>query len=312
MKLLSKNQIKITKKNISEILKNWKIFDFKMSELKGGIENTSLKIKTSDRVYVLRIYKQANDKNEITIKSELDFMNFLFNKGLPVPKIFKNYKSSFLSKTKILNKTWYSMLMNFVPGGHVDEYNKKTVCNLAKIMAKLHLASIEYSAKSKKKFKFKKYENEFVKKIKIDRLKDKKVKEFIERSKMHIFEYKNLPSAIIHADLTSDNFLVLNNDIEAIIDFDDMYFGYVISDIAITGRDILCRGNGNLLKSFLESYQTIRKISKNEMCMLKNIMHARNYFVGPVLIYMHGENSFQMKIALDTEKKIDKFDFKKG
>jgi Ser/Thr protein kinase RdoA (MazF antagonist) len=232
-------------------------------------------------------------------------MNYLFKQKISVPRLYKNKENSFLSKTEVGGKIWHSVLMEFIYGEHVEKYNEELVRNLGEVMANFHEASINYLSLTKREGGVRAYNNEFLKRIDIAKINDPEVKNFIERSEKFIYHPTNIPATLIHADLTQDNFLVVDNKIKALLDFDDMYYEYMILDIATTGRDILSRGDSELLKMFLESYDKVRKISKEEVQELKNFMHLKNYFIGSVVLFLCGEDGEEMKVVLETEKKIN-------
>ena len=83
---------------------------------------------------------------------------------------------------------------------------------------------------------------------------------------------------IIHSDLFRDNVLADKNNITGIIDYYYSFTGPLIYEIAVTVNDWCVNKDGTINKrkfeALIQSYNSVRKISKSEMRQVNNAMIA--------------------------------------
>ena len=87
---------------------------------------------------------------------------------------------------------------------------------------------------------------------------------------------KNLPKGIIHADLFSDNIFFINNEFSGIIDFYFSCEDFYAFEIAICFNALCFDGvpknlsfNVTKAKSFIDGYNSVRKLTDNEKANIK-------------------------------------------
>ena len=100
MSKLDQGQINPIKNNIAKILKNYSINNFDFSVNPRGAHNTTIIItEKGGNKYAMRVYCQnRRTKNEIRL--EIDYINFLFNRGLPVPEVVPVKKNNYIASLK--------------------------------------------------------------------------------------------------------------------------------------------------------------------------------------------------------------------
>jgi len=159
-KINSENQIQLNRKLIIRLLNFYDLTLVDFKEIKTGVENTSIFIKTNKGKFVLRVYRRNNKtKNEIT--QEVEFMDFLGSQGIPTPQVLSNSKGKLISRIKIDKFTWNYILMQFIDGKHLDSGQYNLIAAVSKYQALMHIAANKF--KNPKKFNnLKDRINEFV------------------------------------------------------------------------------------------------------------------------------------------------------
>lgn len=306
-KLKPHKQIKLNKRKVNALLKTYNLTARAFKVFPHGIENTTLLVATKKGKYVLRVY-QKNKKTIKNIEQEIAFMEFLRNRKIPIPQIFKNILGSRVSRYKDSGAVWSYVLMEFAPGRHPESYSKNAIKNLATIQAKMHLLGSIFAKKLEGQKLFWKHlrERAFSPHIKTSTINDAAVKDFIIRAKK--FEApvpRSLPQGYNHLDMTNVNILMQNDRITAVLDFDDACYsppvvcvGYCLLDVLYITKDI------RDISTYLTAYTKYRQLTKLELHTLKNVMLFRNYVVGAMEVLFHGENSKYLKQILEFEKII--------
>lgn len=234
-------QFQIKKKSVGTILRQYKIANFDYKLATQGIENTTIIVDTSSGKYVLRIYRYGN-KTIDEIGLEVSFMDFLKKHELPIPVVYKNSIGSQISTINIDSKIWYALLMEFIDGEHKDVYTPELVKQLASDQAKMHKAGIEFAklnpaSSSLNIIK----EHEFIHQIDIDTLGNERLKGLLSRGKKYQYKLNgSVPKGYCHLDYDAENVLADSNDqIRAILDFDDLTYTSVVVCLAFTLQSVL-------------------------------------------------------------------------
>ena len=124
------------------------------------------------------------------------------------------------------------------------------------------------------------------------------IKKIVGEVKNKAGEVSALPEQIIHSDLHPHNILMIGNKVGAIVDFDSMRPSQRARDVASAiyrfGRQFLI-GLGNevaalkaplLSKSFIDSYMTIEKLSKEEIGLMPILI--KDEFLLKILFVLNG------------------------
>ncbi|CAF1613782.1 unnamed protein product, partial [Didymodactylos carnosus] len=230
-------------------------------------------------------------KDIIEIKYELEFMNYLYENGLQVPKIIKPRNNEEYLFTIDDN---YCVLMEYCHGiKHVNTANTPDrelwqVTSIGQFLGKMHHASLNYDNCNEKNAscrlpinfvevkhdllfnckEFKRQQPQIYDRITI--LLDKHTQmipdnaDINDQVLMKNFE-KYLPRGCIHSDMHDDNILFDDESktLTAVLDFDDMYYGSFIIDLSsamcfwcFTGDNF----NEEYLKILLMEYENGRKM----------------------------------------------------
>lgn len=275
MPKLDKNQINPNKKNLAKILNAYSIRNFEFSVNPRGVHNTSLVIKSGNNKYAMRIYCQ-NRRTKAEIKLEIEYINFLLKNNIPVPELIKTNRKSFLAETKIDEEVWFSVLMKFVEGKHPTKfYSKKLLSELAESQAKMHLLAPKFKSNFSNLFPLcdnGKKAKDFlfinllqINKIKLEDIKRKELSNFILNSKKLAIKFKQLPSAIVHKDVHAFNILENKGHLAAILDFDDLFNGPIITGLAYMLWDIYAKNkNWDYVGYYINEYSKTRILLSEE------------------------------------------------
>jgi len=328
MSKLDKDQINPTKENIAKILNNnYPINDFDFSVNLKGAHNTSLIIKKKNNKYAMRVYCQ-NRRTKDEIRLEVEYINFLLKNGIPVPELIQTNKKSFITETKIDGKIWFSILMKFIEGKHPTEfYSKKLLKELAYAQARMHLLAPIFKSKfsnlaplcdtGKKSKDFLFIDLLHINKINLKKIKRRKLVKFLLNSKKLSIKFRELPVAIIHKDIHAFNILKNKGKLVAILDFDDLFNGPIITALSYMLWDIYVKNNDwNYVGFYIKEYEKIRKILPEEKRIMKDFLSLRNYVMGAVEYLVGGENSkgvlmMDMSRYFEIENDIDKLKLEK-
>lgn len=210
-----------------------------------GLNNISYLLKTGDKSYVVRVFK---NKKSVNISRDFEFQAQL-----------KAFEKNIAAKPIFINNNF--MIYEFLDGYHKINLNNKNIKKLAITIDKLHKIEL----KSKKYNLFKDL------KIYKKQLKDSKSTSILLDLEKDIKKLKNYKKelALVHHDLNSKNILFLKNSIK-IIDWEyagtnDIYF-----DLATICIEFNLDKKQE--KLFLKNYfKNKKKESKKKLKIYKNI-----------------------------------------
>lgn len=293
-KLHPENQITITEDIVTKILKAYAISDCTFRPIEQGIENTSLLIDNKKEKYILRIYAQ-NSKSDAEIAFELSFQDYLRTHKIPIPLIYKNTARKELTIENVGGKQWQCILMEFIDGQSVTEHaSLQLITELATIQAKMHLLGIEFAKEPvKERSPWTELRNTLVNKVKNISLPIQEAAGFIERVKNFSFQLNpELPHGYNHLDIDFDgNVIVKNSTIAGIIDFDDLEYSPAIVCLGYTLWNILDDIGTDAMHLYLQTYEKIRPLTKEELAVLPQVIFFRNYEIGIVRLCLWDEKT---------------------
>lgn len=294
VKMHSENQINITDGAVTLILKSYGISNFSFEPINQGIENTSLLIKSEEKKYVLRIYRQKR-KTDTDISFEIQFQDYLKEHGIPIPLMYSNLKKEELSIINIDDKEWQIILMQFMEGESITlNPSKKLIIELAHIQAKMHLLGIEFANKSDKtKYTINNLNGLIANKIEKLPVQNEEVVKFVERVKSYKYELnKDLPYGYNHLDLDFDGNVIIKDDkIVGIIDFDDLRYSPSVMCLGYSLWNVLDDSGIEFFKLYLKEYENIRPLSNLERQTLSNVIFFRNYQIGIIRLLLWGKDT---------------------
>lgn len=279
-----------SEEELSKIFDQYKLKVLNTRCFKDGIINTSycLDIEGGSKL-VLRVY-QNGDKSSDAIEKELDFMEKMNDSGIPIPSVMNNENGDKMTIFKDSNgKEWRAIIMTFADGRHLKPDDLDIIPEFATYQAKMHLCSaklnknsdvsnfkamVDWMDKEFKETKSKGIAEEILGKIENIYT---ELKRDIESNYKSILE---LPFGDVHLDYDSDNIIVGDGKIKAILDFDDISMQPFILDTANSIWWWLFKNKQGdykkILQSYFESYREARDISEKEYKLLSLFIRMRN------------------------------------
>ncbi len=308
---------KLDKEKIDIILANYKLGSIKRYEgIKEGIENTNYFIETEKGKYILTIYEKRVNKEDLPFFSRV--MLETSKKKFICPKPISNKNNNYISD---LNDKKF-MIVSYLDGKSKNNLSPSECKIVGKKTAKFHEITKNFNFKRENNLSVKSWRKIF------NQVKDKCNKihpdlpKLIEANLINIEKEwpKNLPSGIIHADLFNDNILFKDNKFSGFIDFYFSCNDFYAFEIAICFNALCFDGlkqnlsfNVTKAKKFMEGYNEIRKISKEEKKSIKVLSQgaALRFLLTRVFDYINTVDDAIVKIK-DPEEYIKRLEFHKN
>ena len=258
-------------KHIKEILSLYNIGSLKSFDgISDGITNTNYFLNTDKGKYVITIFE---DIKKTKVTKYLKLMNFFSKKGLCAPEIMITKSGDVL--TTVEKKP--CSIMQKLSGKTVNESNSALCKSLGEVIGTFHNFSQQYQGMISNSRDIKWIEKT-----------SKKIENHLEPNQLNLIKHcskvfkkifsSNLPSGVIHSDLFRDNVLANNNKITGIIDYYYSFNGPLIYELAVIANDWCVNKNGSInarkYHSFINSYNSVRPITKKEMKQMNNAMIA--------------------------------------
>ena len=258
-------------KHIKEILSLYNIGSLKSFDgISDGITNTNYFLNTDKGKYVITIFE---DIKKTKVTKYLKLMNFFSKKGLCAPEIMITKSGDVL--TTVEKKP--CSIMQKLSGKTVNESNSTLCKSLGEVIGTFHNFSQQYQGMISNSRDIKWIEKTI-----------KKIEGHLEPNQLNLIKHcskvfkkifsSNLPSGVIHSDLFRDNVLANNNKITGIIDYYYSFNGPLIYELAVIANDWCVNKNGSInarkYHSFINSYNSVRTITKKEMKQMNNAMIA--------------------------------------
>ena len=288
-------QFKITEESLKHILgyyTNSKILSWKKTT--HGISNQTIfdSLENGSEL-VLKIYSNSGKSNIDRIQKDINFCNFLNQNGIPTVEIIRTKEQKQVLEFVLDGVIWCVMLMKKSIGRHceVEEYltNPGLLKNIAQTHAKTHLLGIEYFEMNKdlNKVILKPLEagiGKTVKNLREENLFENETNPEILSIVQEIKEFTpiypgNLPIGLIHGDFDPTNFLVENNEISCILDYDDSCPEPIVSCLGLMLHDCLwIDKTDTTISLYLEFYQEVRPLTDLEKSFLVDSVLVAAYF----------------------------------
>ena len=222
---------KLEKKEIEDFLKEYSIGNLISFEgIVKGTENTNYKIITTTNKYILTIFEKRVQSEDLpffmNLQNELAAHDF----DCPVP--IKNNKKSIINKIKEKN----AVIISFLQGENLTNVMPEHCYELGLKIAKFTNITKDLNLSRRNSLGYETwvsiYEN-------FKNINDNSYQEYFEVLKKELFFLKNnwpknLPTAIIHADLFIDNVLFIKNKISGIIDYYFSCNDFIAYELALT------------------------------------------------------------------------------
>lgn len=243
---------KFSKNDFIKILSDYDLGEYKSSKpFTTGAVQTNFLLQTTRGKFVFRYYENRS-KNSVLFESDL--IKHLTDKNYPCPAQFKNKNGKFVCTYK--GKSF--IIFEFVEGKHLKAPNEKQRNELVKKVAELQNITKSFRAKNTKFRLNYNIENclelarKEAKKINTKNAKEKLEWFENELSKLELLE--SLPKGVCHCDFHFSNVLFKDSKFNALIDFDDANYTFLVYDLAA------------LINPFVKSFEwnTWTKFKKDE------------------------------------------------
>lgn len=292
MKLKPENQIDITRESLVAILSAYGISNFAFHPINEGIANSSARIESGGKKYVLRVYAQGKKDDDIIF--EIDFQEYLRGHGILIPIIHSNKEGSKLNIVEIGGKRWQTILMDLVDGQSLTlKPSDELIEDLAALQAKMHLLGIEYSKDTDAPKKlWADLHDGLASKVENTTVGGQEVKGLIERIKAYNYPLNpDLPYGYNHLDIDFDgNVLTKDNRVSGIVDFEDLQYSPVIVCLGYSLWNILYNDGLEATKHYLRSYEKVRPLTLAEYEALPNVVFFRNYVMVIIQLLLWDKN----------------------
>lgn len=262
-------RIKPTAGQVAAVLRHYGIAEHRAAAAVFGAENATYIIKTGRKTFVLRIYPPGK-KTAQAIQTEIDFTEFVRERLKITPRIMPNESGSHITQAPMGQGSWSCILMEFVRGEHPTSYTPELIQQMAVIQAKLHILGIEFA------------KTHAVPTAPLNKHSAPQLASHYGRKKGFRRAWlSRLPLGYNHFDYYGSNILLRDNQVKAVIDFDDAHLGPAVGCLATTmGLIAKSEGTTRRLRSYLGAYATIRPLSRLETVTLKAILVTKFGLIG--------------------------------
>jgi Ser/Thr protein kinase RdoA (MazF antagonist) len=317
-KINPQDQFIVSKESLTSVLKEYgiKVFEHELPE--SGVSNVNVIIKLEgEKKYVLRILRK-NKKSEAEIKLEIDFQNFLAGNLLPVPKAIQNSNNKLITLLEVNGTFWQCVLIEFLEGRHPDmtyfSENNNFLKSLAHQNANLYNISLRYHGKYEKKQLSNLSETSSAKIIE-NLVKDMDLSKIKNQDLVNIINDRNtlyqdideleLTYSLIHDDINITNILLNHDKISGILDFDELYYGPVVSCAVNTAFEFVRFSNDpTKVFDYLNYFQEKFNLNNADLSIIKNLLLLRNMMFIVYLTRFHGEDFPYISTHLNLIERI--------
>ena len=225
----------------------------------------------------MRIYFY-NWRSEADIQEEINLLNELKQHGISVSYPVTDKDGNFIQTLSSPEGMRYAVLFSFAEGEKMRTMDKETCFSIGSLMAGMHNITfnktsnrINYNAQTLLTEPYKhaaSFFSEELPEMKFLKQQCDDISCYFESMNL-----KNIPQGMIHLDIWYDNMSVKDTSEITIFDFDFCGNGWLVLDVAYFCTQLFhIEANKEeyelKLKSFLEGYQSIRKLSEDELNLI--------------------------------------------
>ena len=251
----------VTQDQLSIWLKGYSIGTLiDLQGISSGIENTNYFVTTSHGKYILTLFEKLSFSE---LPYYLNLMVHLSSHGIPCPSPIKSLENKFFGG---LNGKPAS-LVTYLPGSQLEHPVPEQCAHVGALLANMHLSALSFPEKMNNT-RGPKWREDMAPKL-IPLLPPEEAtllqKELQFQS---LYQFRDLPQGVIHADLFRDNILFDHDTIGGIIDFYFACNDALLYDLAIVANDWCMDENGKFndanLLALLRAYHYIRPLTSDE------------------------------------------------
>jgi len=219
-----------SKSKLNEILSYYNLGELIDSKpFANGTVQTNLLLQTAKGNFVFRYYEQGRSKGSVLF--EVNLIRYLKKRNYPCPAPLQNKHGKIVGSCN--NKPY--VIFEFVEGQHLDNPNEAQKRELVKMVAELHNITRNYRPFNKKHRW--NYDIDLCRDLakrqaeQINTDNSRKKLKWFENELLKLNLPKSLPKGVCHCDFHFSNVLFLNGKFNALIDFDDANYTFLIFDL---------------------------------------------------------------------------------
>ena len=278
----------LTKNGLLQLKTDWNLSDSYLFIQKTA--NYVFEGKIGDQSVIIKLTPPSRRSYD-SIMGELAFIEHLLNYDLPIAKPYRSINNKFCEKIEGRDDTYTVTVFEKVKGWHpkAEDYSVKLVQLFGKTLARMHLATKEFSIKEEEGQRLNWEEQIFIilKRYRSLELDPGPIDHLEKLGK----KFKQLPRenyGLIHADLHPENIFILDKKPTIkIFDFDSTCYHWFLFDIATTlfhtreyfdrlGKKVEPK---SLRENLLKGYQTLIPLTKKEIGQIDNFIELRAYII---------------------------------
>lgn len=257
-----------SKKDLTEILTNYDLGEYQSSRpFKGGTVQTNLLLQTTRGKFAFRCYENRS-KNSVLFESNLT--HYLSARNYPCPAPIKNKHGKFVGS--YAHKPY--VIFEFVEGVHLQHPNKNQKEQLIRKVAELQNLTRHYKPRYKKyRWNYnvglcRELAGQAAEKINTENAREKF--RWLESELSNLRLPASLPTGICHCDFHFSNVLFKDGQFEALIDFDDANYTFLLFDLeGLISAEAWRYGLDEVLdfnkaKEVIAIYSKYRRLNSNE------------------------------------------------
>jgi len=282
-----------------------------------GWQNVSIHVVTDEEEVVLRFYsleyldapRQQND-----IIYGLEFMEYLYNHGIPVSKVFKTTGSEYVATVRLGDDHHYVAMLSYIPGAEASEYSDDLIKAVARVQARMHDLAEDYSPKRSLSTS-----GLFDLQAWFDSLKVSLPQEHQYQDTMaELEEYiqaaldrttpealSDIPRILIHGDMNRENFRFVDGELSGVFDFDDCHESVRSEDIGVFLSDCLSGLSRDAMlqriNTYFRAYRDIKETTPTD-CLLALCFCVEKWVITQ---YFFCVNDILSGRPLDTPENIE-------
>ncbi len=234
-----------------------------MTRMENGFSSLNYKVEYAEKNYLLKVVKSRTLED---IQYELSLVLNLSKRGFQVAKPLANQQGHYYTKTTI----GYACLLEFIEGT-LPELNPKTVSAIATEVAALNSIA-DWQDLGRKNNLGIDYCLALAERLPNTLGDSPIVRSFVEHShRLAPALQAALPRGFIHGDLFPDNTIFEGDELVAVLDFECACIDNLLIDVGMTITGFCFVGeelDDDLMKSFLDAYQKVRKLTAQELELL--------------------------------------------
>lgn len=305
---------KLNRKSIVKILEDYDLGEVQNFHLiKNGLMHSNHFLQTDKGKYILRVFEGRCDDEAMLEMKTLERLN---RANVLVPKIYLTTCGKYFSK----HGKKRVAVFQFMNGAHIDDKQAtvKQIRSVAANMGAIHVAlkgfkPKEIGTKSGYDAKYVKKLLRYIKKENPDFPSELKAYVLDVLKELNLSEQSELPMGMNHGDMFDDNVLFEGEKVSGVLDFDDCFYGNLLSDVGC-GLAYWCIKDEidfKKCKAFVEAYQVKRKLNSRERKYLYE--QTQLFALVHVLYLMMDKKNWKKKVrpmrVIDALRKADKEKF---